>query len=145
DQRRGRGGRIRAGECLMNTAARLSLYGAGLAVVFAAALGAGSAAGPAPSAAGQGATGQKTTGHTTEADHEAHTPGGLQVSENGYTFTRIATDDPDDFRFEITDPDGDPVTAYDVEHDKKLHLIVASRDLTAFHHLHPELADERTW
>lgn len=129
----------------MNTAARLSLYGAGLAVVFAAALGAGSAVGPAPSAAGQEATGQKTTGHTTEAAHEGHTPGGLQVSENGYTFTRIATDDPDDFRFEITDPDGDPVTAYDVEHDKKLHLIVASRDLTAFHHLHPELADDGTW
>ncbi|MDA0634982.1 hypothetical protein OUY22_16290 [Nonomuraea sp. MCN248] len=170
----------------MNTAGRLGLYGVALAVVFAAALGAGSAVGqvgPAPGPTGhataRGETGpahttdspQADTHATAEAEADGHageaktddhtddqdghgdgahsgatdTPGGLQVSQSGYTFTRVATDDPGDFRFTIEGPDGKPVTAYDVEHDKKLHLIIASRDLTRFQHLHPEMADDGTW
>jgi hypothetical protein len=37
------------------------------------------------------------------------------------------------------------VRDYEVEHDKRMHLIVARRDLTGFQHLHPELADDGTW
>ncbi|MFC5819656.1 hypothetical protein [Nonomuraea harbinensis] len=154
----------------MRTAGRLGLYGAGLAVVFAAALGAGSAAGqigPAPGPTGrtaeqvkQGETAmdhgtgeQAEDGSTDSADGHADsghsgatdTPGGLQVSQDGYTFTRLATDDPDDFRFTVDGPGDKPVTEFDVEHDKKLHLIVASRDLTIFRHLHPEMAADGTW
>ncbi|MFG1948284.1 hypothetical protein [Nonomuraea sp. NPDC048826] len=175
----------------MNTVGRLGLYGAGLAVVFAAALGAGNAVGQvgptpgptgqaadragtaaphgtdSPEGAGHGADAKAKGDHATDqaqptstaahkddhGDDSAHsgaadTPGGLQVSESGYTFTRVDTDDPDDpddFRFTIVGPDGKPVTAYDVEHDKKLHLIVASRDLNSFQHLHPKMADDGTW
>ncbi|WP_278258287.1 hypothetical protein [Nocardioides convexus] len=45
------------------------------------------------------------------------------VSQNGYTLSladaraRAGTDRP--VRFTITGPDGAPVTAYDVEHEKK--------------------------
>ncbi len=40
---------------------------------------------------------------------------------------------------EITGPDGHAVTAYDVEHEKQLHLIVVRRDFTGFQHVHPVL------
>lgn len=37
------------------------------------------------------------------------------------------------------------VTAFRREHDKELHLIVASSDLTTYRHLHPERAADGTW
>ncbi|MEV0582639.1 hypothetical protein [Nonomuraea sp. NPDC050310] len=50
-----------------------------------------------------------------------------------------------DFRFTVTGPDGKPVTDYAVEHEKKLHFIVVSRDLGSFQHLHPEEAGGGVW
>ncbi|MGW3349750.1 hypothetical protein ACWDA3_41185 [Nonomuraea rubra] len=77
------------------------------------------------------------------------TPGGLQVSENGYTLnpltSAIKPGEPTDFRFTVTGPDGEPVTDYQVEHDKKLHFIVVSRDLGSFQHLHPAEAGDGVW
>ena len=49
------------------------------------------------------------------------------------------------FSFRVTGPDQAPVTAYDVEHDKRMHLIVVRRDTTAFRHVHPEMAADGTW
>jgi hypothetical protein len=36
------------------------------------------------------------------------------------------------------------VTAYQREHGKELHLIIASRDLTVYRHLHPARAADGT-
>jgi hypothetical protein len=48
--------------------------------------------------------------------------------------------------FTVTGPDGAPVTAYDVEHEKQLHLIAVRRDLTGFQHVHPVLdPDTGAW
>ena len=47
------------------------------------------------------------------------------MSQNGYTLTPL-TKPGKDFRFNVTGPDGKPVTEYDVAHDKKLHFIVVS-------------------
>ena len=44
----------------------------------------------------------------------------------------------------INGPDG-PVTAYDVQHEKRLHFIAVRRDFTGFQHVHPELAPDGTW
>jgi hypothetical protein len=49
------------------------------------------------------------------------------------------------FTFTITGPGGAPVTAFDVEHDKRMHLIVVRRDGTGFQHVHPEMAPDGTW
>ncbi|KAB8176757.1 hypothetical protein [Microbispora catharanthi] len=132
----------------MNTPARLGTYVLGLAVVFAGALGVGGAVGatgPAPAKNGHG-------GHTTPspaAQKTEHVPGGLQVSQGGYTLTpqttSITPGTETDFRFTVNGPDGRPVTAYETQHDKKLHLIVVSRDATIFRHLHPELSGEGIW
>lgn len=40
-------------------------------------------------------------------------------------------------RFDVRDAQGAAVTAYDVEHTKLFHLIIVSRDLSYFNHLHP--------
>ena len=34
---------------------------------------------------------------------------------------------------------------YEVEHAKRMHLIVARRDLTSFQHLHPKLREDGVW
>ena len=47
--------------------------------------------------------------------------------------------------FAILGPDGRPVTKYDVEHDKELHLIAVRRDFTGFQHVHPVMAADGTW
>jgi hypothetical protein len=47
---------------------------------------------------------------------------------------------PVDLRFSVLDADGEPVTAYDVVHEKELHLIVVDRKLPEiYQHLHPTL------
>jgi hypothetical protein len=45
----------------------------------------------------------------------------------------------------VQDGTGRNVTAYQREHGKELHLILASRDLTGYQHLHPARAADGTW
>jgi hypothetical protein len=75
--------------------------------------------------------------------------GGLQISEGGYTLDLrtpgVTAGQRADLRFVIRDEDGRAVTAYQREHDKELHLIVASRDLVTYRHLHPTRAADGTW
>ncbi|MEV0827679.1 hypothetical protein [Nonomuraea rubra] len=134
----------------MNTAAKLGSYALGLAVIFGGALGVGQVVDP-PAATDtphdQGHTGDDHT-TTAQPSQTSNTPGGLQVSQDGYTLnpiTSLTTGVPTDFKFTVIGPDGQPVTDYQVEHDKKLHFIVASRDLTSFQHLHPDLTPDGTW
>ncbi|NUW45918.1 hypothetical protein [Nonomuraea rhodomycinica] len=154
----------------MNTAGRLGLYALGLAVVFGGALGAGNALGDAgavaagakapaahaatggPAAHGeQAAHGQQNAqGHGDAAQAGSEdTPGGLQVSENGYTLVPLTDEikpgEPADFRFAVTGPGGGNVTDFETRHDKRLHLIVTSRDLTTFQHVHPEMSADGVW
>ena len=68
------------------------------------------------------------------------------VSQNGYTLTladdRARAGNSRKVSFTIAGPDGRPVTDYDVEHEKKLHLIAVRRDFTGFQHVHPTLDEE---
>ncbi|SEL72604.1 hypothetical protein [Rhodococcus maanshanensis] len=80
--------------------------------------------------------------------HGASAPGGLQITQDGYTLDlaeTIAAPGEIDFRFRILGPDGRPVTDYTPIHDRNLHLIVVQRELTGFWHVHPELAADGTW
>ncbi|GIJ23534.1 hypothetical protein Vlu01_41580 [Micromonospora lutea] len=119
--------------------------------MFGAAYGVGQLTGPASVI---------TAGHDSEgADHggdagdagdagdegaTGHLPGGLLVSDRGYTLVPVNAP-TGEFAFRITGPDGLPVTGYDVTHDQRMHLIVARRDLSGFRHVHPELAEDGTW
>ncbi len=144
----------------MNTASKLGTYVLGLAVVFGGALGVGNAVGDVgsvPEKPGH-ATAHASASPAASDDHGGHetvtataredTPGGLQVSENGYTLnplTTIEAGESTHFRFTVTGPDGRPVTDYEVQHDKKLHFIVVSRDLATFQHLHPVETGDGVW
>ncbi|WP_433272094.1 hypothetical protein ACQPZF_15320 [Actinosynnema sp. CS-041913] len=140
----------------MNTAAKLSAYGVALVLVAGAAWAIGSAVGPlsADSAErGRGGThGAEDAGHGddhsgTVAGAAQDQPAGLASSRGGYTLTptdpTLTAGTP--FTFRILDREGHPVTAFDVEHDKRMHLIVVRRDTADFRHVHPEMAADGTW
>jgi hypothetical protein len=40
---------------------------------------------------------------------------------------------------------GEAVTDFEVEHERRMHLIVVREDLTGFQHLHPEMDESGTW
>ncbi|WP_433475669.1 hypothetical protein ACQPZP_00710 [Spirillospora sp. CA-142024] len=137
----------------MNSATKLGAYAVGLAVVFGGAAGIGKVVGPVGGTAemashetGEGHGGGHGGGHDGSA---SHAPGGLQVSEDGYTLTpertTVAPGKKTDFRFTINGPDGKPVTAFRPLHGKRLHLILARRDLSGFQHLHPTLLGGGVW
>lgn len=145
----------------MNTTARLSVFGAALAVLAVGAYVVGAYVGPidaaatprpagehaamapAPPAAGHGDT------HTTPAPTGGDLPGGLASSRDGYTLVptdpTLTPGTTQTFTFRVLGPDSTPVTAYDVKHDKRMHLIVVRRDSSGFQHIHPEMAPDGTW
>ncbi|MDS0136141.1 MULTISPECIES: hypothetical protein [unclassified Amycolatopsis] len=127
----------------MNTAARLAGFGGALVLLAAGGFAVGNTAGPVSAAT----TEHRDPGgeHAGMAAPAGELPGGLASSQDGYTFTAGPAPEPGRFSFTITGPDGKPVTAFDVEHEKRLHLIVVRRDTSGFRHVHPELAPDGTW
>jgi hypothetical protein len=137
----------------MNTAGKLSAYGVALALVAGGAWAIGSAVGPldektaAPAKdAGHGDTHSGTVVETGQAAEAL--PAGLASSKDGYTLAPTSTTltaGPNTFSFRVTGPDGKPVTRFDVEHEKRMHLIVVRRDTAGFQHVHPEMSADGTW
>ncbi|QFU86582.1 hypothetical protein [Amycolatopsis sp. YIM 10] len=133
----------------MNTAAKLSAYGAALVLVAGGAWAVGGAAGPIDAAEAPAAEHSDTHEAAQPAGAATELPGGLASSLNGYTLvpstTTLPTGTTQPFTFRILGPGGAPVTAFDVEHEKRLHLILVRRDTAGFQHLHPQLAADGTW
>jgi hypothetical protein len=73
---------------------------------------------------------------------------GLAQAEGGL---RLVVDDRQEVTgsqrlgFRIVDGDGATVRDFEVEHDRRMHLIVVRRDLRGFQHLHPEQAADGGW
>lgn len=138
----------------MRTATKLTAFAAGAAIAFGAAAAVGAAVGPIDTSADDDGHAEHSEPGGDEASG-AHTgPGlsGLAVAAAGYRLVpSIDTVDASDaghpigYSFTIEGPDGGAVTDFDVVHERRLHLIVASRNLVDFHHVHPELADDGTW
>ena len=132
----------------MTTVTRIVGFALGLVVVFVLALGLGRVVGPVgePPAAHAGSSG----GGAGSADlPAAGLPGGLTISDAGYTLRLSAPTAPAGrdvpVSFAVTGPDGTPVTDYEVEHEKELHLIAVRRDFTGYQHVHPTLRADGTW
>jgi hypothetical protein len=64
----------------------------------------------------------------------------LKLSQNTLPVRRRAT-----LAFTVVEKDGKPLREYEVEHTKRMHLIVVRRDLTGFQHLHPRLGADGRW
>ncbi len=127
----------------MGTAARLGAFGAAAVVVFGIALLVGKAFGPfdaEPAEHGHDRVSLKPVedGHTGHGDgpEKAAQPT-LDLTESAYDAGRQR------LRFTVRDASGEPITAYDVQHEKLLHLVVVRRDLGGYRHVHPTL-DEAT-
>lgn len=131
----------------MNPAAKITAFTAALTASFGAAYGIGAAVGPGTSAAGPS---ERPAGAESAGPRAGGSPaGGLQISEGGYTLDlktpRMKAEQPSELRFTVRDGAGRQVTAFRREHEKELHLILASRDLATYRHLHPTRAADGTW
>jgi hypothetical protein len=140
----------------MSTATKFAGFLAALAALFGIAIGVGNAVGPvgstptAEDGAGHGAAhGSDESAGSAPADADAELPGGLMVFQDGYTFAlaeaQARPGKAVPVSFTITGPDGQPVTAYEVEHEKELHLIAVRRDFESFQHVHPTLDEDGLW
>lgn len=143
----------------MHTGLKITAFAAGVAATFGSAYAVGGALDPAVAAKGsshQDGHGAKDRpaaekGAAEEGAGEApELPGGLQISQGGYTLDlstpRVEAGEPAELRFAVLDEGSSrKVTAFRREHGKELHLIVASSDLTTYRHLHPERAADGTW
>jgi hypothetical protein len=132
----------------MSSFARVALFAGLLGLVFAGAALAGSALDPAPD--------PETSAHAPASEHEMETHStareaqakGLAQAEGGL---RLVVDDRQEVMgsqrlgFRIVDGDGATVRDFEVQHDRRMHLIVVRRDLRGFQHLHPEQAADGGW
>ena len=137
----------------MRAGARVAAFAAAVGVAFGAAALAGAALDPLRDGGGDGHGHATDTadahggGHPTEAVAAALP--GLAVSEGGHTLAPEASTlplgRPAELRFRILGPDGRTVTDMDLEHARRMHLIVVRRDLTGYQHLHPALDASGAW
>ncbi|HEX5617594.1 MAG TPA: hypothetical protein VFX51_04205 [Solirubrobacteraceae bacterium] len=117
-----------------------------LAVVFGGAALAGAAIGPDRTDDPE----PQAHGGMAETHGEAPDPvRGLASADDGL---RVVVEDPEltrgreeTLRFRIVDEHGETVRDFDVEHERRMHLILARRDLTGYQHLHPEQAADGSW
>lgn len=125
----------------MNAAPKLAAFALALTAVFGASLAVGSAAGPIDVAGSE---------HQAEASSPGVPAGlpGLSVATDGYRLVldsnRVSASTTR-FGFRIVDDAGLAVTSFDVAHERLLHLIVVSRNLVDYAHLHPTIDPAGTW
>ncbi|GAA4687503.1 hypothetical protein [Phytohabitans rumicis] len=147
------------------TNSRIAFFVAGLVIAVMGGFGLGRLTGggdptPIPAAAPPSDPGGGHTHAPGTGPHEHGGPGtttarpgaeagGLAVSASGYTLvpgaTTLAQNQRNDFTFHVVDAQQRPVTAFEVVHDKPLHMIVVRRDLSGYQHLHPTMAPDGRW
>ncbi|HEV2876867.1 MAG TPA: hypothetical protein VGW09_06305, partial [Nitrososphaeraceae archaeon] len=135
----------------VNATARLAAFLAALVVVFGGAALAGAAIGPERDEDVSSTEPQEHSEMTSTTEHAAEPRSlrGLAIAEDGL---RVIVEDPElrrgreeTLRFRIVDERGQTVRDFDVEHEKRMHLILARRDLTNFQHLHPKQTADGSW
>jgi hypothetical protein len=144
----------------MSVRARMAAFAGVLVLLFGSAALAGGAIEPhgADPASGSDERGDHAAGddemstatHSGKsATHAAPPVRGLAVAADDL---RIVVDQSElrrgrteELRFRIVDKRGETLRDFDVTHEKRMHLILARRDLTGFQHLHPAQAADGSW
>jgi hypothetical protein len=144
----------------VNAPAKLGVYGLVLAVVLGGGVALGDAVGPIDAGDADGApAGEHDDTHDPASagdpedagpEHQEDLmPAGLSITEDGYTLvaddTIVEAPAAAPFLFRITDPAGDVVRDFEPRHERDLHLVAVSADLSTYAHLHPTRADDGTW
>jgi hypothetical protein len=132
--------------------AKLAGFALALALLFGSAAVAGGAVDPIhdPATPAEPSDGMAMDGGHGEDGKMASQPvRGLAVSEGGLSLALArGSAQPGkrfDLAFRIVGRDGRTVRDFDVEHTKRMHLIVVRRDMTGFQHLHPTERADGTW
>jgi hypothetical protein len=128
------------------TFTRIAAFVALLVLVFGGAALAGGAVEPRGERPDPEESDHMASTHTAPAQHTVR---GLAVAADDL---RIVVEQPElrrgrteELRFRIVDGRGRTVRDFDVEHEKRMHLILARRDLTGFQHLHPTQGADGAW
>lgn len=131
----------------MNTATKLAAFAAAVAVAFGGAMVVGAAVGPVDVSGDSSHSGQRAS-----ATGSSDLPRGLAIAEAGYRFAPetpeidpIPSAAPTTFAFRILDDNGNAVTDFEDLHERALHLIVLSRNLVDYLHLHPTMDTTGRW
>lgn len=91
---------------------------------------------------------QSEEAHGEEEEHGAHEGEGHEGGHGdheGESTSEVQADvklDGEEMTITLTDLDGNPMDNLEVNHEKLMHLIVISKDLEQFQHLHPEKVSE---
>jgi len=149
----------------MSAGGRIAVFLVGLVVVFAVAVGIGSAVDPADTESGAMHDGgghaaandgegspkkeEEMYGHGGHQQQMSQAPAGLSISEGSYTL-RLAPDfmargEDRELHFSVLGTNGETITDFDELHERRMHLIVVRRDGTDFRHFHPEMDEAGTW
>lgn len=133
----------------LSPATRLGVFGAGLAVLLVAAVFTGRATGDVAQA--EQVSAPVTQEHGGGHDEPAAVPAevnGTSSSDGGLRLevptTTLPPLESTPFPFRVLAEDG-PVTTFDLEQGKRMHLVIVSRDLSMHAHVHPELGPDGTW
>jgi hypothetical protein len=146
----------------MNTAGRLGLYGAGLAVAFVGAFATAGAVVPESTVSNWT---DEAKGHEMNADdmerdkgHGAHSSteetsadpvAGVSSAQDGHLLTPVKVPErvgeTGTLSFQILGAEGEATTDFATVHEKLLHLIVVRSDGTQFRHVHPTMDTDGMW
>ena len=100
-------------------------------------------------ASGGGSEEEMPAGEHSEGGKEPDAVRGLAVAENGLKLKldqrELSRGRRAKLSFSVVGSNGRPVRDFQVEHTKRVHVIVARRDLTGFQHLHPKLGSDGRW
>lgn len=142
----------------MNTPVKLGGFFVALAAMLALAVGVGHAVGPLGSVTNKHEHGGEMASEDSSGEHGGHSdaatavdlkPGGLMISEHGFslvlTETTLNAGAGRPVRFRVLDSDGNSLTDYKTTHDRELHFIAVRRDLTGFQHVHPTRTKSGEW
>ncbi|MEO5974056.1 MAG: hypothetical protein ABIQ38_02475 [Ilumatobacteraceae bacterium] len=127
----------------MRPVPKLGIFALGLVGAFALAAAAGASFGPIDVGAAES--------HATmpSGTSEVSTMSGMTIAADGYQLvtstSSVEANTPANFTFRIERVDGSSVTKFDVLNERRLHLIVLSRDLVGYFHLHPSMDTDGSW
>ena len=127
----------------MNTGTKLVAFAAALAVTFGGAMAVGAGVGPID------VSGSADDAHGGMAVDIVDLPRGLAVVDAGFRLAvetgTVPAETASEFAFRIVDDNADSVTRFQELHDRPLHLIVLSRNLVDYLHLHPSMDSSGLW
>jgi hypothetical protein len=131
----------------MTAPVKLAGFAAGLLLVFGGATVAGGAIGPDR----DGDTAAPDDAMAAHGEDEAAPDPvrGLAVAQGGLRLvldrTELERGRPSELSFSIVGSDGRPVREFEIEHEKRMHVIVVRRDGHGFQHVHPVLGEDGVW